>query len=111
MKIYVASPYQAVLDANGNECDISRVNNSAIKQCMDFFNGQKIQIISPIKKFAQTHKNEPRDVVMSLCFDELKKCDCIFVPDLPFVDKSQGIKDEIEFAAKNKIHCVLYRNG
>lgn len=108
MKIYVASPYQAVIDANGNDCDISRINNQAIKQCMDFFAGKKISIFSPIVEFAKKHKDKPRDEVMQICFKALKKCDCIFIPDVPFVEKSQGIKDEINYAERNGLSLVFY---
>lgn len=105
MKIYIATPYEAMLKKGFSIDEAIKEAKKRIKRAKNKFKSDYI-FFSPVVEFGKEHKDMPRDEVMSLCFKELNKCDIIYIPNLTQSKNSDGIKAEIEFAKNNGIKII-----
>lgn len=106
LKVYVASPYDTVLNAGFSVGDAFYLANKAQDRAKHIFSS-KFSFFVPVLEFGELDIS--RDEAMKKCFGELKKCDFLFIADVLYNDKSKGIKEEYEFAKTNHI-CVVFEN-
>ena len=106
LKVYVASPYDTVLNAGFSVGDAFYLANKAQDKAKHIFSS-KFSFFVPVLEFGELSIS--RDEAMKMCFSELKKCDFFFISDVLYNDKSKGIKEEYEFAKANHI-CVVFEN-
>lgn len=98
IRVYVASPYEILVRDYGEEYT-RKVASKALEQSklnlsIDF------EHYSPVLSLMDEYKDKSRDEVMARCFDELSKCDVLFIPHVQSIVLSDGVKDEFEFAIK-----------
>lgn len=102
-KVYVASPYQGLLDLGYSYDDVRRYANECMRVAEEFLQCDKDELFSPVLAFMDIHRNSPREEVMDLCFEKLEGCDTLFIydyeayPQESIID-SQGIFDEYSMA-------------
>ena len=106
LKVYVASPYDTVLNAGFSVGDAFYLASKAQDRAKHIFSS-KFSFFVPVLEFGEL--NISRDEAMKMCFNELKKCDFLFIADVLYNDQSKGIKEEYEFAKANHI-CVVFEN-
>lgn len=105
MRIYIATPYEAMLKKGFSLDEVIKETKKGIKKAKNRFNSDD-HIFSPVIEFSKEHKDMPRDEVMSLCFKELSMCDVIYIPNLTQSKNSDGIKAEMEYAKNNSIKII-----
>lgn len=106
MRIYIATPYEAMLKKGFSLDEVINEAKKGIKKAKNRFNDNDYIFFSPVIKFGKEHKDMPRDEVMSLCLKELSMCDIIYIPNLTQSKNSDGIKAEIEYAKNNGIKII-----
>lgn len=106
LKVYVASPYDTVLNAGFSVGDAFYLAGKAQDRAKHIFSS-KFSFFVPVLEFGELDIS--REEAMKKCFGELKKCDFLFIADVIYNDKSKGIKEEYEFAKANHI-CVVFEN-
>ncbi|QKG29222.1 hypothetical protein [Campylobacter sp. RM16187] len=100
MRVYVASAYETALKYGKDKKFVRDLALKALDQANQKFDSSD-ELFSPVLSFMNKHEDKSRDVVMQLCFDELRQCDALFVPNLKYTILSEGVKDEFEFAINN----------
>lgn len=100
MRIYVASAYETALKYGKDKKFVRDLAIKALDRANQRFDSSD-ELFSPVLSFMNKHEDKSREVVMQLCFDELRQCDAFFVPNLKYAILSEGIKDEFEFAMDN----------
>ncbi|CUU71955.1 hypothetical protein [Campylobacter hyointestinalis] len=98
IRVYVASPYEILVRDYGEKYT-RKIASKALEQSklnlsIDF------EHYSPVLSLMDEYKDKSRDEVMARCFDELNKCDVLFIPSVQSIVLSDGVKDEFEFAIK-----------
>lgn len=106
MRIYIATPYEAMLKKGFSLYEVIKEAKKGIKKAKNRFNGNDYIFFSPVIEFGKEHKDMPRNKVMSLCFKELSMCNIIYIPNLTQSKNSDGIKAEIEYAKNNGIKII-----
>ncbi|MBK3498165.1 DUF4406 domain-containing protein [Campylobacter fetus subsp. venerealis] len=104
MRIYIATPYEAMLKQGYSLDEVISEARKGVIKAKELFNDS--ELFSPVIEFGIEHRDMPRDEVMSLCFNELEKCDIIYIPNLTQSKNSDGIKTEIEYAKSKEIGVV-----
>lgn len=106
MRIYVASAYDTALKYGKDRKFVRDLAIKALEKANRHFDDSD-ELFSPVLSFMNKHEDKSREVVMQLCFDELRDCDILFIPDLKYTILSDGIKDEFEFAIGNNIKVMF----
>ncbi|QKF65186.1 DUF4406 domain-containing protein [Campylobacter corcagiensis] len=106
MRIYIASPYEAMLKKGFSLDEVINEAKKGIKKAKNRFSGDDYIFFSPVIEFGKEHKDMPRDEVMNLCFKELSMCNIIYIPNLIQSKNSDGIKAEMEYAKNNSIKII-----
>ncbi|WP_169778920.1 hypothetical protein [Campylobacter curvus] len=108
MKVYVASPYDTVLRAcNDNKRYARELALKALSQANEMLDS-KMELFSPVMAFMNVYAHKSREEVMQRCFEEIDRCDVIFIPDVRFVKSSKGIQDEFSYGIKQGKTVIFY---
>ncbi|CAD7289553.1 hypothetical protein LMG7974_01630 [Campylobacter majalis] len=107
IKIYVASPYDAMLNRGFSLDEVMQVAKKTKKNAINYFLGFDFDYFSPVLEFGD--KGLSRDVAMKSCFAELLMADFLYIGDGEFVNKSEGIYEEYRFCIENNIAVVFAR--
>ncbi|WP_033915797.1 hypothetical protein [Campylobacter sputorum] len=102
MKIYVASPYEALLKQGVSMDMVMTEANLAMIKASVIFNKEN-EFYSPVLDMGEKYRHVKREIVMQMCLNKLKECNLLFIPNLKSVAQSEGIYEEYVFAKQNDI--------
>ncbi|MGG7049230.1 MULTISPECIES: hypothetical protein [unclassified Campylobacter] len=96
-KVYVCSPYTAILNLGGGAT--IRVASAALECAKKYYNDDSVELFSPVLANMRKCKNISWDEAMQICFLQLKQCDEIFITfncisDSEYVKTSKGVYAE-----------------
>ncbi|QKF64523.1 hypothetical protein [Campylobacter corcagiensis] len=93
MRIYIATPYEAILRNGYTTLRVKSEATLGISRARALFSSS-CELFSPVLEWGSRHKDMPRVEVMKLCFKALDSCDLLFIPTLLHTTDSKGIYDE-----------------
>lgn len=108
-KVYVCSPYTAILNLGGGA--VVRVANTALMCAKKYYNDDSVELFSPILANMRKCKNISWDEAMQICFLQLKQCDEIFITfncissDSEYVKNSKGICGVLQSYRAKYTYC------
>lgn len=106
LRVYVASPYDTLLNAGYGMRAVTREAIRALKSAEKKFNF-KFALFSPVLEFGNL--DITRNKAMQCCFSELIKSDFLYIARTHKYCDSLGILDEYEFAISHGI-CVVFES-
>lgn len=107
MKVYIISPYRAVLDHIQPRSYAELLAEQYARSGSVFIKKLGHFPLSPILAFQGVYSEyEERETIDQACEALLLSCDAIYVVDTPYNQYSKGIKRELEIAALNNISII-----
>lgn len=103
--VYVASCYDTLLNKGFDLDFVFDEADKGLEQARKFFKFKGYKLFSPVLEYGG--KTIPRAEAMKKCLNDLKDCDFLFIPNLPYVNESLGVAEEIKFAKKHNIPVLF----
>lgn len=107
-RVYICSPYTNLVSMGDDIVRYAAI--SAMHKANFYYRNEKIELYSPVLDNMYKCEGLSHDEAMKICFDELIKCDEIFICEVVnknSIKHSKGIKMEYEFAKKQNIPVVI----
>jgi len=106
-KVYIISPYRAVLDHHEPRSYAEHLAEKFARNGSHFIKQLGYFPISPILAFKGIYDEyKERSVIDQACAALLLSCDAIYIVNTPFNQYSKGIKRELEIALQNNIPII-----